>query len=59
VDIEIVMRPSESGEMTYFLHHDFDLEIFTDLPCEGPFASREDAEIAASRLQEALACVND
>lgn len=59
VDIEVVETFAAEGHTSYALRHDYDLEIFTDLPSNGPFSSREEAETAAAQLREALACVDD
>jgi hypothetical protein len=42
-----------------FIEHDDDLVIITDLPSEGPFTTYAEAETAMSRLDEAIASVND
>lgn len=59
MDIEVVETLAAEGHTSYALQHDYDLEIFTDLPGDGPFSSRQEAETAAAQLREALACVND
>ena len=59
MDIEVVARAEPGGRLTYFLVHDYDLDIFTGVPGHGPFPSRGEAIAAARRLQEALSCVAD
>jgi hypothetical protein len=57
--IYVVAHTLPDGTIEYVLSHDYDAEIFTGLPGDGPFGSRDLAEAASDRLIEALACVND
>ena len=59
MDIRVVRRFTPSGEAVYYLRHDYDLDIFADLPGDGPFSSSEVATDAARRLIDALSCVDD
>jgi hypothetical protein len=56
--IHVVERRSPEGQAVYYLQHDFDTDIFSDLTGDGPFSSRAEADSAAERLEAAIACVN-
>jgi hypothetical protein len=59
VNVHVVTVISAAGDITYFLEHDFDVEMFSDLDGNGPFRSRDHAERAADRVRHALACISE
>lgn len=59
LDIHVVVQTLADGRVAYRLQHGYDTDIFWELPGDGPFASREQAEAASDRLAEALTAVSD
>ncbi|MCK6068221.1 MULTISPECIES: hypothetical protein [Microbacterium] len=59
MNIYVVAATRPEGGVAYHLEHDYDTDIFTDLPGDGPFPTLDLAEAASGRLADALACVND
>ena len=58
-NIVVVQTVLPGGELVFMLTHDYDTDIFTGLPGDGPFVTLDLAYSAAGRLAEALSCVND
>ncbi|MFS0865876.1 hypothetical protein AB3M83_00900 [Microbacterium sp. 179-B 1A2 NHS] len=56
--VRVILREI-GASMAYYIVHDFDLDIFTGLPGDGPYEDRVEAQRAAERLMEALSCVSD
>jgi hypothetical protein len=59
MDIEILVDETAEYPAIYVLRHDYDTQIFSGLPGDGPFSSYQEARAAADRLSDALSCVAD
>jgi len=59
LNIVVVQTVLPGGELVFMLTHDYDTDIFTDLPGDGPFLTLDLAHSASDRLAEALSCIND
>lgn len=59
MNISLVERTGPRGDVEYTLEHDYDTDVFTGLPGDGPYGSHAEAETARQCLTDALSCVAD
>ena len=59
MNISVVMATGPDGGVEYTLEHDYDTDVFTGLPSNGPYGSRAEAEAARERLSDALSGAGD